>query len=466
MLISSQDEIDLETWVKVTSYTEILERIGTSPLTVIEGDPGCGKSTLTLKLAQDWCNSSKISPLHRKDILILLKMKDLLGVQSISGAIKQSILPRNSRLTETDIENIVQKCKSGVLILDECEGYPDQETCLPSDVVNIFKGEKLQNYIVLVTTRSFSLLKCSPLGTRRIRLTGFNDRTRDEYIHRAIVKSDDKEVDEMKWHLKDVIGDLIQVPLIFVAFAHKLDEGVKFHSRTTVLKHVLGCFHGHMENKVVQQDVDRLRSFKHEHHALDGVAFDIATGKHGNTWDKGEMCQRVGKVFYESYLQCGIFVEKEGKVHENGSVQYNRKVKFCDEVICEWYAAHYLSKKLLDSKLNLLDVEKNMTPFKLRKVCLFASGINYNVGEKIKQYFGQKKDYRHFPLLCSLEMTQRIDAISSDLQKALHDATIRNNQDMLLWSTFQLLSAASRNDVSTFRVPEFGGGPEFVHLLV
>lgn len=448
ILISSKEEVGSETWEKVTSNTEILERIGASPLAVIEGGPGSGKSILTLKLAHDWCNNSESSPLHRKDILILLKMKDLLGEQSVSAAIKKSILPRDSRLTEADIEKIVQKCKSGVLILDECDGYPDQGTDLPSDIVSIFKGTKLQNYIVLVMTRSFFLLKSLPLHTRRIRLIGFNDKLRDEYIRKAIVQNDDNKVDEMQWHLKDVIGDFIQVPLIFVAFAHKFDEGVKFHSRTNVLKHVLGCFHGHMENKVVQQDVDILRSFKHEHHALDGIAFDIATRKHGTTWDKDEMCKLVGTSFYEIYLQCGIFVETEEKVPENGSVQNNSKVRLFQEVFCEWYAAHYLSKKLLESTLNMQDVEESMKPFKLRKVCLFASGINCDVGEKIKQYFEQKNGFRHFPLLCSVEMTQQFSAISANLQKALHETTIRKNEDISsLWSTFQLLLAASRNDI-------------------
>ncbi|PIK54580.1 hypothetical protein BSL78_08511 [Apostichopus japonicus] len=65
---------------------------------IIEGEPGYGKSTLTLQLAYDWCNGVQDSPLADVEILILLRLRQLGNVSSIYRAIKRYLVPKEYRV--------------------------------------------------------------------------------------------------------------------------------------------------------------------------------------------------------------------------------------------------------------------------------------------------------------------------------------------------------------------------------
>ncbi|PIK53629.1 hypothetical protein BSL78_09482 [Apostichopus japonicus] len=83
-----------ESWERLASYNHIFTdpRIK-SVRRIIEGEPGYGKSTLTLQLAYDWCNGVKESPFFDADVLILLRLRQLGNVKSIYRAIKMFLLP-------------------------------------------------------------------------------------------------------------------------------------------------------------------------------------------------------------------------------------------------------------------------------------------------------------------------------------------------------------------------------------
>ncbi|PIK43443.1 hypothetical protein BSL78_19688 [Apostichopus japonicus] len=76
-------------WVRLKSYKNIFtDSRMRSNRRIVEGEPGYGKSTLTLQLAYDWCNGVPDSPLYDVEILILLKLRQMGNVTSIYKAIK------------------------------------------------------------------------------------------------------------------------------------------------------------------------------------------------------------------------------------------------------------------------------------------------------------------------------------------------------------------------------------------
>ncbi|PIK41886.1 hypothetical protein BSL78_21260 [Apostichopus japonicus] len=168
-------------WKQMKSYDELMD--GTkisSTRKILEGEPGYGKSTLTLQLVYDWCKGVPHSPLKQIKILILLRLRQLGGVNSIFEAVRRFILPGDSNL-------------------------------------------------LMMSFRSPQ--------TDRARLTGFDDLARDKYIRKAVTGDDNEAVDEIKRKLQEnpVLGDLCEVPLFFVMFAHITHENKElqtFHSVT------------------------------------------------------------------------------------------------------------------------------------------------------------------------------------------------------------------------------------------
>ncbi|PIK42691.1 putative NLR family CARD domain-containing protein 4 [Apostichopus japonicus] len=151
---------------------------------ILEGEPGYGKSILTLQLAYDWCNGVQGSPLSNVEILILLRLRQLGGVKSIYRAINR-FLASGSRLSEKDIEDVLKNASSVEILLDGYDEYPDQDKIKGNDVRSIIMREMFPNHDVTLTTRY--LPKKFPKLTKRVKLTGFDNEARDEYLRKAIV---------------------------------------------------------------------------------------------------------------------------------------------------------------------------------------------------------------------------------------------------------------------------------------
>ncbi|PIK41168.1 putative NLR family CARD domain-containing protein 4 [Apostichopus japonicus] len=220
---------------------------------IIQGEPGYGKSTLTLQLAYDWCNEVWNSSMRKVDILILLRLRQLGGIQSIYRAIKIFLLADEPRVTIDDIKNIIQNCSSVNIILDGYDEYPGRDGNNNNDVDKMIVMELFQNVDVTVTTRY--LPKRLIKETKRAKLTGFDDKARDEYIRKAVVGDNEEAVEHIKRRLYEnsVLTDICQVPLIFVMFAHMahdLKQFMEFTSVTQFFKYMIRCFHEHLKRKL------------------------------------------------------------------------------------------------------------------------------------------------------------------------------------------------------------------------
>ncbi|KAJ8018914.1 NLR family CARD domain-containing protein 4 [Holothuria leucospilota] len=452
LMASTSNEREINSWENVKTYKEVLQKIDIPSMVIIEGGPGSGKSMLALQLAYDWCNGIESSPIHDKDILILLRLRDVEGVESVYEAIKEQILPRDSSLSENDVRHLLLECNSGVIILDGLDEYPDLSTDNKSDIMSIVRGEMFQRYLVLITTRSLFLLEPLSPKTRRIKLTGFDEETRHEYIRKVVAKCNRQKEDKIKQCLHNVLTiDLVKSPLFltYIARTSVKDRGLKnFRSLSSTVKFIITCLHTHMERKMKKEDRKTVKSYKQKHKELDDIAFQIVSGRHKPYWKKTTICEQVGEEFYDYYKRVGILVENVN--YNYTSSQPKIKVQFVHELLCEWYAAHCLLRKFEESELGLQHIQENMQLFKLKTVFLLACGISADFAEKTAKYFEKNKFHANFASLCYMESARRIDKISNAVNKILSSKVILDiNQDKLLtWSTIQLLMIASGNDMT------------------
>ncbi|KAJ8051025.1 NLR family CARD domain-containing protein 4 [Holothuria leucospilota] len=449
-------------WASLDSYQNVFDNSQVkSPRRILEGEPGYGKSTVTLQFAYDWCNSIQTSPLRDVEILVLLRLRQLEGVESIHRAIKQFILPKDSRLSESNIEHILQDSYSVVVILDGFDEYPDQDRST-SDVISIIAREMFQDFEVIVTTRSSFLPKKYPPLTKRIRLTGFDEKARRCYIRKAVVGDDDDSIRKIEGYLEDnpILSDLCQVPLLFVLFAHMTNESEKFrklNSVTSFFRYMISCFHSHMRNKMDDESARKHKQFEIHHRDLDKLAFEALSGQIPRlVWKKDKMCQLVGQEFYDQYIRIGILVEDENVqdiIDDPGTSiteQCKKEVRFYHKLFCEWYAAHYLANYIEQNpNLDLRVFLHRLDPFDVQYLYRFSCGLNTSASTKIIEYFTNTEDGDKFAILCILEQTGQLDNIEETIRQLCCVGIIISGHDSLLLqrSSLQILEIAAKNAI-------------------
>ncbi|KAJ8050519.1 NLR family CARD domain-containing protein 4 [Holothuria leucospilota] len=463
-LESIEDAGRHELWKRLERHQDIFRASCVkSPRRILEGEPGYGKSTVTLQIAYDWCNSKTNSVLKDVEILILLRLRQLGGVPSIYRAIKRFILPMDTKLTERDIETILHSDFSVAVILDGFDEYPDRDSVTITDVTTIIARQKFQDAEVITTTRSSFLPKKYPPSTKRIRLTGFNAKARRYYIRKAVVGDDDEGVKTLEGYLEQnpILSDLCQVPLLFVIFAHMAKESEEFRKLNSVTKffrYMISCFHSHMRNKMKDENVRNHELFETNHSKLDRAAFEALQGSSQKiVWPKDQLRQQIGREFYDQYIRIGILVEEEGFDFNNDPatpitehVRYKTEVRFYHKLFCEWYAAHYLADYLQQNPdVDLRAFLQHLDPFDVQYMYRFSCGLNSESAKKIISYLKKIEGGDKFAILCILEQTGKIDNIKETIRQLCSTGLIISGHESLLLqrSSLQLLEIAARNDM-------------------
>ncbi|KAJ8051018.1 NACHT, LRR and PYD domains-containing protein 1b allele 5 [Holothuria leucospilota] len=454
-------------WTRLDSYKDVFkeDRIK-STRRILEGEPGYGKSTITLQFLYDWCNNVQTFAPKHPDVLIFLRLRQLGGVTSIYKAIKQFLLPKDSKVSDRDIENILRDSHSVMILLDGYDEYPDQESSV-SDVMSIIDKSMFQEFEVLLTTRSSVLPQKYPPVTKRMKLTGFDGKARANYICKAVVSddNDDKNVKKIEGYLEEnpILKNLCQIPLLFVIFAHMTYESEEFrkiNSVTSFFRYMITCFHSHMRNKMEDANVSKFTIFENEHGNLDRVAFEALSKDNKRIiWKKDKLCEQLGQEFYDQYIRIGILVEEEviDIVDDPGTlmsehVQYKKEVRFHNKLFCEWYAAHYLSDSITQTEnLDLNNFLQHLHPYDVQFLYRFSCGITKpNSAKRIIDHVKNIEDGDKFAILCILEQTGDIENVIGTIRQLCYEGLIISSTDSLLLETssVQLLQIAAKNDIS------------------
>lgn len=437
---------------KLKNYHDLLKHETHIDRKIVLGDPGYGKSTLALQMAYDWCTRQDSSPLRNTEILILLRLRQLCKDTSIYKAIKLLLLPYDTTIEELDIKDILQKCSSAVVILDGFDEYPGQDDETLTDIKRIIKGDMFQDFLVVLFTRPSALPIGMPPCTYSTRLSGFDNTSQLDYIRRAVTNNSEL-CERIRSRLKanPVLGDLCQIPLFFVMFAHMTHENKQFedvHSVTSFFRHVIKCFHSHFYNKVDEKKVKLTGVFENDHVKLDNICFEGLTKTKRIIWSKAELLEHLGEDFLNHYEQVGILCEEE--IFDFELTQYRIEVRFYHKLFCEWFAAHHLSRLAESQPLfSLKKILRKLDLFELHYVFRFACGLNSTAARKIIKHLNSVKDGENFATLCILEQTGKFSDIAESVNALCSKEILLRYDDnrVLQRSIIQLMIVASRNEI-------------------
>ncbi|XP_071820697.1 uncharacterized protein [Apostichopus japonicus] len=439
------------------SYNDILSSPKTkSKRTIIEADPGFGKTTLASQFVYDWCTENPESPLKDVEILIFLQLRQLTGVNSIYTAIKNSIVPKDEDMDEACIKEILKVYKKSVVMLfDSYDEYPDKNET-ETDIFSIIEMKMFLDVLVIILTRTLILPPNLHPETKRIRLTGFGVAERRNYVLKAV--ADDVQLaDRIEEQLQrnPFLRDLCQVPLFSTMVAHIAHERPEIEIFSTVTRfftYVIACFHDHMKNKKGANT--EVPAFETELAKLYRIAFDGLTQKNQQlSWEKTFLISELGQEFYDNYMKLGMLAQEV--VFDNSQCRRKTVARISLKILCEFYASHHLVWILSEgassaaSSINVKETLKSINPLDLQYVYRFACGLNKSAADIIVKHLQETEEGRQFAILCMLEQEEKSDQFMQSVKDLVSSEIFISEYDAILLqrSTIQVLEVATAKQI-------------------
>ena len=176
---------------------------------LIEGAPGCGKSTLSLHICHEWMEGNLFRE-YSQVILVQLRELTIKNAKRIAD-----LLPRRDNTMGHDLEKEMNSC-DGKGILFIFDGWDELPTDAPGYKIikSILNSETLHKSSIIITSRPVSSTSLQQIVNSRIEILGF---TKDElqYYFRGCLNDDMKKVTILQQRISEnpVVAGSCYLPL-------------------------------------------------------------------------------------------------------------------------------------------------------------------------------------------------------------------------------------------------------------
>ena len=184
---------------------------------ILEGRPGCGKTTLMHKLSQDWEKGEVLSSY----LLFLVHLRRFNNRSDIQlPDILQAAAPD---FTEDDIEQMCKLIKEtgGRGVVFAFDGLDEYSPKSDNFVYSLIEGRKLTNAVVIVASRPAATQPFRSCASKHVEVLGFLEPQIREYINNYFTGCPDKAqglLDYLKLHLN--IMHMCYLPLHVAMVTH------------------------------------------------------------------------------------------------------------------------------------------------------------------------------------------------------------------------------------------------------
>ena len=197
-LLYSHKENTSNITTPLNSLAEIFDTSGpVSQVILIQGSPGCGKTTLANKICTEWAKENLVQHFM---LVILLSLRDVTisEIESIDQIIEctmgEDFVPEIVR----DISCI--EGKNILLLLEGWDELPENKQLDKSFFASIIAGKVLRKISVLITSRPSSIGSIQKkFITRNIAILGFSEDQIEQYIDQCFLDSNHGPKDTLKY---------------------------------------------------------------------------------------------------------------------------------------------------------------------------------------------------------------------------------------------------------------------------
>ena len=202
---------------------------------ILEGRPGCGKTTLMHKLSQDW----------EKDLILNSCLFFLVHLRRFSNRsdiqlpdVLQAAAPD---FTESDIEQICRLIKEsgGRGAVFAFDGLDEYSPKADNFVYSLIEGRQLTNAIVIVASRPAATQRFRSNASKHVEVLGFLEPQIHEYINNYFSRCPDKAqglLDYLKLHLNIMHMCYLPLHVAMVTYLYEI-EGANLPQTETEIYH-------------------------------------------------------------------------------------------------------------------------------------------------------------------------------------------------------------------------------------
>ena len=151
-------------------------------MVLLEGAPGCGKSTLSVFIAQQWEEGELLTE-HQLVILITLRDPAVQEAKRIADLIPS---PDSSTAQEIETKILANNCRDVLFILDGWDELPSslKRSSLFHHFIkpNLLRRNPVHESTVIVTSRPMASGDLHQFVSTRVEILGFTPKELDEYF--------------------------------------------------------------------------------------------------------------------------------------------------------------------------------------------------------------------------------------------------------------------------------------------
>ena len=237
---------------------------------LVKGETGIGKSTFVKKLAIDWAEhdenrltDEQRAILKKFELALIIDLKKVSTCQKLRDIISASHIfaDEDTAMKDGLLSYITHNQDKVLLVFD---GYDEYRFGSNSEIFEIFKGNKLRNCCVLITTRISKADELKEFKDVHAEITGFSGEDSHSFMVRML--GEERQAHALRYHLcKRNLYDLARVPLLLLFFCTLWKKGSaqsfpdsKTKLYVAIVQHILD----HNESKCSPANFRKVEDFK------------------------------------------------------------------------------------------------------------------------------------------------------------------------------------------------------------
>ena len=433
---------------ELNNYCDLFtaNKSGTFPKRIlVQGQTGIGKTTFVKKLGLDWAeliledetaDDKKTVALKKFELLVAVNLKEVSKHQTLTDVISCSDIfaEEDKSMTDGLLKYITDNQDKVLLVFD---GYDEYRCGRDSDIFKIFKGDKLRDCCVLITSRiskADDLRESRVLKLLRAEILGFSYNDISCYMNRKLGSEEDAE--NLLAHLgKKGLLALAKSPLLLLFLCILWKEGNLENwpkTKTDLYVQIVQSVLDHNQAKhsaFASCDFSEVEDFKEILCDIGKVALEcLFTDDH---------------VFDYKQLPPSIFCKESSFIGSLLQVTKhigNRRpagmVSFIHKSIQEFLSAWFITYRWIIPEGNLGPVEKHARTLEkciaLENVFKFVCGLSDQ---------GAAKVFKHLELVRMSDPSSDLTATVPDVEetdKPLSEVTERHRTFLrLVWNSFE-----------------------------